>query len=91
MADICARVKRSKSWMYENDVVPIIDDEGKHINNDKVPPPPWEQLPKPRIEVGKKLWLAADIEVWLRRLDVRTYQSADDSIASPKARRKVTP
>jgi len=82
MSDICARLKRSTSWLYENDIVPILDHEGQHLNGDKAPPFPWEQLPKPRINGGKKLWSAADIEAWFSRLDVRTSQPADAFMAS---------
>ncbi|OOG51569.1 hypothetical protein B0E50_00360 [Rhodanobacter sp. C01] len=90
-SDILKRIGRSKSWAYGNDLVPIHDAEGKQLNADAKPPFPWHQLPKPRINAGKKLWLAADIEEWFRRLEARTCQSADAFIASPKARRKVTP
>jgi hypothetical protein len=63
--DICKRIDRSNSWVYEKGIVPMFDPNGVRIETSKTPPWPWEILPDPVVRVGKKAWLTSDIDEWL--------------------------
>ena len=53
LLDICTKICRSSSWVYENGLVPMFDKQGQKIKSAKIPPWPWETLPDHR-ESGQK-------------------------------------
>ncbi|WP_329741436.1 hypothetical protein [Dyella sp. A6] len=64
LGDISERMNRSRSWLYANNIVPLLDSAGKHINANKPTPFPWVQLPLPFNEVGERLWQATQVDEW---------------------------
>jgi len=83
LADICERIDRSKSWMYENNIVPIYNAKGAQTNKDKTPRFPWEQLPHVIEKIGKKEWTEASILAWKLRVDARANQLESSPVFSP--------
>lgn len=77
LADICHEIRRSKSWIYEQGIVPLIDDDGKPVESTKKPPFPWLPLPLPCINLGKKLWAKADVDRWMLNIRARAVGSTD--------------
>jgi hypothetical protein len=63
--DICKRINRSRSWAYENGIVPVFNVDGTKKQNKKRPPFPWIELPHPHINLGKRGWLETSIDLWL--------------------------
>jgi len=79
LADICLQIRRSKSWVYAQGIVPITDDDGNAIDGGKQPPFPWIRLPPPCIGFGKKLWVKAEVDQWI--LDIRLRASLSSNCA----------
>lgn len=71
LREICVRIRRSKSWAYDNGIVPLIDDHGNAVVARKKPPFPWLQLPPPCITHGKRLWADADFIRWYSNIRAR--------------------
>jgi hypothetical protein len=72
LSEICRRINRSKSWAYENGIVPLFNDDGTKKQNKKTPAQPWVELPMPQINVGKRAWLESCVEQWLAEVGKRT-------------------
>jgi len=68
MDEIFAKVNHTAKWGYANNIIPIYNKRGKQLNNRKMTPFPFEQLPPPVVKVGKKSWQRASIDAWLRRV-----------------------
>lgn len=91
LGDISLRMNRSKSWLYANNIVPLLDSTGKHINADKPTPFPWVQLPLPFNEFGERLWQATQVDKWAIEIFTRGRRerlaSSDGSLQlSPEVR-----
>ena len=71
LLDICTKICRSSSWVYENGLVPMFDKRGQKIKTAKIPPWPWEVLPDPIVKVGKKAWTSSSFDSWLFRMNAR--------------------
>ena len=79
--EICADIGRKQKWAYAHHLVPIYNSAGVHINGDKKPPFPWEQLPGAVVKTGKKEWNRKSFEDWKKRFYARAGQSDEVSVA----------
>lgn len=90
LLDICTKICRSSSWVYENGLVPMFDKQGQKIKSAKIPPWPWETLPDPIVKVGKKAWTSSSFDSWLARMNSRSNHSADASNDCARGTTEVT-
>lgn len=72
--EILVGIDRSAKWGYANNIVPIFGKHGKQTNKGKPTPFPFEQLPPPVVNIGKRGWQRASIDAWKRRLSERADQ-----------------
>jgi hypothetical protein len=79
LADICRLIRRSKSWIYEHGIVPLLDNNGHLIDGGKQPPFPWLPLPPPCVDQGKRLWAKEDVDRWILSIRERARRSNDAS------------
>lgn len=90
LRDICFRIRRSRSWAYENAIVPLTDCKGKVIEPRRKPRFPWLPLPQPRIPHGKRLWAEADYNRWHEDICARANPSPKVSTLTACTSAKVT-